>query len=176
MSEERRFNLVDRSTGEVFEDGCPDCVDKDGAIKEYERQIRILNARVSRLEGRKEREDRESKYWAEAEAVFYWWALATGHEGSSFSKDRFKQIVPRLKEKRFGPIGVLKGIAGAAFDAGERPMPNGRVERYDDIELITRAPHKLENFQNRVYGGPDKESWKRWLLDRIESNLKEESE
>jgi hypothetical protein len=171
---ERVWRLIDPATGD-FDDyaGCPDCVDKDAVIEKHERQIRILSAKVSRLEGRREREDRESKLWAEAEQVFTWWALATGHEGSKFSHERFKQIAPRLKERRFGPIDVLKGIAGAAFDAGERPRNNGSIERFDDIELVCRADHKLENFQERVYGGAESEAWKRWLIDRIESNLSE---
>lgn len=174
---ERIVRLIDRETGDYEDfDSCPECVNKERLLKRLEHDLRAEKSRTSRLEGKREREDRESKYWAEAEAIFHWWALATGHEGAAFSHARFQQITPRLKEKRFGPIGVLKGIAGAAFDHGERPMPNGQVERYDDIELVTRADHKLENFQNRVPGGPDSEAWKRWLLDRIESNLSNEED
>lgn len=171
---EQTFRVIDRDTGEVLDlDTCPECSEKDRVIAGHERTIRTLTGKLSRLEGRRKREDEESKLWAEAEAVFTWWALATGREGSGFNHERFKQLAPRLREKKFGAIGVLKAIAGAAFDHGERPMPNGRIERYNDLELITRAPHKLENFQERVYGGPESETWKRWLLDRIESNLSE---
>jgi hypothetical protein len=169
---EQIVRLIDTKTGEHQDfDFCPDCVEKEQLLQRFERDLRVEKAKVSRLEGRKRQADEESKRWAEAEQVFTWWALATGHEGSDFNHDRFNQIAPRLKERKFGPVGILKGIAGAAFDAGERPMPNGRVERYDDIELVCRASHKLENFQERVPGGPDSETWKRWLLDRIESNL-----
>lgn len=156
-----------------FEDyaGCPDCEHKDDILHAFERDMRVLKGKLTRLERDAEAEARAHKLWDEAEAIFEWWCLATNHEGAKFSVERFKQILPRLKERRFGPLGILKGIAGAAFDAGERPRSNGSIEYFDDIELITRADHKLENFQERVYGGADSESWKRWLLDRIESNL-----
>lgn len=78
---------------------------------------------------------------------------------------------PRLKEKDIGPIGLLHAIAGAAFDANERPMANGRIERYDQIELICRERAKVLNFQNRAPGNPEGHEWKRWLLERVESAL-----
>lgn len=169
---EQIVRLIDKETGDYTDhEFCPDCIDKEQLLQRFEKDLRIEKGKVSRLEGRKRRQDEESKLWAEAEQIFTWWALATGHEASQFSHERFKQIAPRLREKRFGSIGVLKGIAGAAAEPGERPRDNGTTELFNDIELVCRADYKLENFQERVPGGPDSESWKRWLIDRIESNL-----
>lgn len=175
MSEERQFDLVDRQTGEVF-DGCPSCADHEDAIRQYEKQIRILNSRITRLERNREDEDRKHKLWPEAEQIYAWWVLSTGHFKAQFSVEDFRHMRPRLKEKDIGAVGLLQAIAGAAYDASERPMANGRIEKYDSIELICREREKTLNFQNRVPGDPEGHEWKRWLIDRIQSNLTNEED
>lgn len=176
-SPERIWRLVDPATGD-FEDyaGCPDCADKNDAIQQYEKQIRILNSRITRLERGAEEKDRKHKLWPEAEQVYAWWALATGHFRSQFSVEDFRHMRPRLKEKDIGPIGLLQAVAGAAHEPSQRPMSSGRIERYDSIELICRERDRTLNFQNRVPGDPEGHEWKRWLIDRIESNLQGKEE
>jgi hypothetical protein len=148
-------------------------------VEEHEHVYRQLEnkykgalAKISKLERDDEAEARKHKRWAEAEALHEWWCLATGHEGRKFGADEFYQVLPRLKERSCGPIGVLHAIAGAAFDPGTKQMKNGRTERYDDWELVTRSPAKLESFRNRAPGKLDGHEWKNWLLDRIERNFK----
>jgi hypothetical protein len=171
-SPERIWRLVDPKTGD-FEDfaGCPDCADKEDVIAKMERQARVDGGRITRLERNKEVEDRNHKLWPEAEQVYSWWCLATGHLRSQFTVEDFRHMRPRLKEKDIGPIGLLQAIAGAAHEPSERPMSSGRIEKYDSIELICRERDRTLNFQNRVPGDPEGHEWKRWLLDRIESNL-----
>lgn len=152
--------------------GCPDCEHKDDVIHQYERDLRVMKGRLTRLERNKEDEDRGHKRWPEAEQIHTWWRLATAHFNASFGVEDFRQMLPRLKEKDMGPIGLLQAIAGAAYDPSERPMPSGRIEKYDSMELITRSRAKTENFQERVPGDPEGHEWKRWLYNRIESNLR----
>jgi hypothetical protein len=157
--------LVDLETGEVKEqDDCPSCL-------QYERQIRVLNSRLTQLQKDKEAEGREHKLWPEAEALHTWWALATGHEGCSFEAEELYQAVPRLKEHT--AIGILQGIAGIAYDPNERTIKNGGSEKYDSWELLMKSGPRLKRYQERAPGWPVKPNqWKHWLLDRIESRFK----
>lgn len=170
---ERIWRLVDPATGK-FEDyaGCPECANKDDVIHQYERDLRVMKGRLTRLERNQEAEDRNHKLWAEAEQVYTWWQLATAHFRSQFSVEDFRHLRPRLKEKDIGPIGLLQAIAGAANAPSEKPITGtNRIEKFDSIELICRSRDRTLNFQDRVPGDPEGHEWKRWLIDRIESNL-----
>lgn len=169
-----RYRIVDSTTGEVVEhhDETPGTL--SDSLVQLERQLRMANARITRMQRDEEHVARKNKLWAEAEAVHTWWRLATGHFGTKFTAEDFKHVAPRLKER--GPIGVLKAIAGAAFDPGSTTMKNGRQMFYDDWELINRSKAKADNFAKRAPGSENGHEWKRWLLDRIESNLKPKEE
>jgi hypothetical protein len=134
-------------------------------------KFRSALAEITKLKSDREADARKHKYWSEAEALHDWWAIAVGRPGRSFGADEFYQVLPRLKEKRCGVIGVLQAIAGAAFDPGSKTTKSGRIERYDDWELINRSQGKQESFANRVPGDLDGHEWKRWLIAHIESQL-----
>ena len=171
---QRIFRVIEPSGSYTDYAACPDCDHKDDVIHQLEKDMRILKGRLTRLERDKEAEDRRHKLWDEAEALHTWWLLATGHFRAEFGVDDFRYMLPRLKEKRFGPIGVLHGIAGAAMHPQEKPLRNGRVERFDSIELICRSAAHLERFQDRAPGDPEDPNggeWKRYLIAVIESNL-----
>lgn len=167
--DQRIWRLIDPATGD-FEDyaGCPECEEKEAALIQLERQHRATNARLTRLQRDQEKEARRHKLWAEAETVHDWWAIACGHPGVKFGAEDFYQALPRLGE---GPVELLKGIAGAAYDPSTKQMKNGRIQRFDSWELITRSSAKLRSFADRAPGPQDSEDWKRWLVRRIESNL-----
>lgn len=163
MSDRPTLRVVDTETGEV-QDECASCL-------QYERDIRVLKARITRMERDEEAEARKHKLWAEAEAVHDWWALACGHPGVKFGAEEFHQVLPRLKERDVGLIGVLKAVAGAAFDPNTKRMKNGRMQRFDSFELIMRSRPKCDSFRERAPGRADGEEWKRWLVQRIEEAL-----
>jgi len=144
----------------------------EDALVKAEHRIRYLDGRITHLERDEEAEARKHQFWAEAQMLHDWWALATGHEGTKFGAAEFEQILPRLRERDIGPIDILKAIAGAAFDPGTQRMKNGRTKRFDDFELVMRSDSKLRSFMERAPGLPDPNLWKRWLLDRIEAQLK----
>lgn len=161
MTAHRHLHIVDSESGEVF-DECPVCV-------QYEKDLRILKAKLTRLQRDEEEEARKHKLWAEAETVHAWWRIACDHPGVKFGAEEFHQALPRLKE--VGPVGLLKAVAGAAYDPSTQTMRNGRKKRYDDWELICRSSAKYRSFAERAPGREDGEEWKRWLVDRIEENL-----
>jgi len=136
-------------------------------------KYRAALAQITRLTRDQEAEARKHALWAEAEALHEWWRLATGHPGRKFGADEFYQVLPRLKDKDCGPVGVLHAIAGAAFDPGTKRMKNGRMQRYDDWELITRSQDKVDSFRERAPVGADDHQWKRWLIAHIQSQLKD---
>jgi hypothetical protein len=171
---EGRYAIVDTTTGEEIERSDSTPRQLEDTLVQTERQLRMANARVTRMQRDEEHEARKNKLWEEAETVHTWWRLATGHFGVKFTAEDFKHVAPRLKER--GPIGVLRAIAGAAFDPGSTTMKNGRQMVYDDFELINRSRTKADNFAQRAPGSENSHEWKRWLLERIESNLRGKEE
>ena len=161
------LRVVDHN-GEVHE-GCPGCAEAERTLVQYEKDLRILKAKITKLERDTETECRSDPLWPEAEAVNEWWRLATGHFRCSFDAEDFKLIQPHLK--RVGPVGCLQAICGAAFDPGVKEQKNGRLKKFDDFELIFRDKAKMESFAERVPGEEGGDQWKRWLLSRIEANL-----
>ena len=156
----------DPSTGEVL---CSRCAATENAAVQLERKLRAAYAQITRMETDAEAEARRHKGWAEVEGLFDWWRLATGHFGVSFGADEFYPGLRRVAE--VGPVVVLQGVAGLAFDPNSKPMRNGRVQFYDSWELLTRSRSKLESAAERAPHLPDPHRWKRWLIDRIESQF-----
>lgn len=164
-------------TGEIQEPacshiaGCQHCSDREDAFDVLQRKLTGAMAEIGRLKKDADAEARRHELWAEALTVHEWWALATGHFKASFSADAFYIVQPRLKA-RDGLLGVLRAIAGAAYDPMTRMMKNGKLERYDSFELINRSAEKQASFQMRAPGPDSEHEWKRWLIARIESNLR----
>lgn len=163
MKQAGHLRVID-AQGELQElEDCPACV-------QYERQMRVLNGRLTKLQQDKEAAAREHKLWTEASTVHDWWRVACDHPGVSFGAEDFYQALPRLNE--MSPVELLKAVAGAAYDPGSRKMRNGRTENYNSWELINRSKAKHESFAARAPGKPDGHEWKVWLVNRIESRLK----
>lgn len=160
MRSTAHLRVID-AEGEIHDD-CPSCV-------QHERQIRVLNSRLTKLEQDREAQAREHRLWTEASTVHEWWRIACDHPGTKFAAEDFYLSLPRLNE--VGPVGILKAVAGAAYDPGEKRMKNGRNTRYDQWELVNRSKAKLESFTERAPGKADGEEWKGWLVGRIESRL-----
>lgn len=172
MNPPANLRLVDTQTGEIQEtDVCPHCREREDTLTALEGKYRAALAAITKLRRDEDAEARADKRWFELETAHDWWRIACNHPGVSFDAEAFKQALPRLKEPD-GFYGLLKAIAGAAFDAGSKTARNGRQIRFNDWELITRSNAKLRSFQERVpmrRGNPD--FWKIWLVAEIERNL-----
>lgn len=157
---------VNPQSGEVFE--CVNCAKLSTKVSMMDRELTGYRLRLAALEADEEELVREDPLWPEAQAVHDLWALATGHEGVRLNAERFKKIAARLK--RVGPVGFLKGVAGAVYDPHTKVQRNGNTIRYDDVLLIARSDVKLAEFQDRA-PFPGTEKWRRYLWDIIERGL-----
>jgi hypothetical protein len=162
--------LIDPVTGD-FEDyaACPTCKETSETLEAQTHKYHAALAEITRLKKDPQAEAEKHKLYAEGEAVHTWWRLATWHPQTKFEHVEFYQALPRLKER--GPVELLKAIAGAAFEPGSKTYKNGEVEVYDSWELICRSKSKCDSFAKRAYPSPNGENWKRWLVQRIETNL-----
>lgn len=158
-----RIAYVDTATGEPLSD-CPVCV-------QYEKDLRIAKAKITRLERDEEMEALEHSRYDEILTLHEWWALATNHEGVKFGAKEFFQALPRLKERHVE--GFLQGIAGIAFDPNTKPRRNGGTEIYNSWELLTASGPKFQRYYERAPGWPTRpHHWKTWLIQRIEGSFK----
>lgn len=171
MTHRRLLRVVDTETGELLDpSACPGCDEAERTLVQYEKDLRILKAKITKLERDTEAECRNDPLWPEAECLHTWWMLATGHFKAQFDPEDF--LVAQRHLKRVGLVGCLEAVCGAAFNPGTDELKNGRVKRFDDFELIFRSKAKMESFAERVPGEEgDDLTWRRWLVQRIETHL-----
>jgi hypothetical protein len=140
-------------------------------IVQLEKENRLHKAKITKLERDIEIDARKDSLWDEGEGVWQWWAIACNHEGCHFDAEDFYLLKPHLK--RVGPVGCLQAICGAAFDPYVRELKNGRQKPSNDWDLIFRSKAKMESFAERVPGEEgDQVLWRKFLIQRIESNLR----
>lgn len=164
------LRVVDEQ-GEVHE-GCPGCDQAERTLVQYEKDLRILKAKITKLERAEEQVSSNDPLWEEAQAIHEWWRLACWHPLTGFDLEDFKLIRPHLKRGKHGLIDCLKAICGAAFDPYEAEQKNGKLKAYNDWDTIFKTKAKTERFAERVPGEEGSEQWKIWLVRRIEANLK----
>jgi hypothetical protein len=182
MSELPLLRLVNEETGEITQQACPHCQEHLDTLTALEHKHRAALAEITRMKRDPEAEARKHKAWDEACALFDWWRLATWHPGVAFEADEFYAVLPRLKEGRT-PIDILRGIAGLAFDPNRKTTKSGHLEIYDSWDLLNKSKTNLSRYEARAPGAPIKEGvvspehdtkWRIWLVQRIQSNFKEE--
>lgn len=156
------LRVVDEQ-GEVHE-GCPGCDEAERTLVQYEKDIRILKAKITKLERDVEVDARRDPLWAEGEVIHDWYCLAVWKPRRAFDSEDFYLLKPHLK--REGSLGCLKAITGAAFDPYVSTLKNGREKPNNAWEQIFRSKAKFEGFAEKA---PER-GWP-WLIQRIESNL-----
>lgn len=168
--------VPDPETGEMgfcsHHDDCEECKGRRYAHAELEKKYTGALAQIGQLKEDQEKKARLHKLWAEGVCAYDWWRLACWHPTATFKAEDFSKVRARLEERSIGLHGVLKAIAGAAYDPMEGTMKNGRMKRHDSFELICRSEEKTLDFMERVPGGEDSEQWKAWLVNRIEEAFK----
>jgi hypothetical protein len=168
---QRIWRLIDLDTGESQDfDSCPECQQSKDALETLQGKMTAMAAEITRLKRDPETVAREHKLWNEAECAHTWWRLACWHPATRFEADEFFAAKPRLIEKDCGLVGLLKSICGMAYEPYSRVLRNGHTMVYDDFQRACNK-QKAHYFAQAVPGGPDSEAWKRWLIERIESNL-----
>lgn len=166
---QRIWRLIDPATGD-FKDyaACPTCKETNETLEAQTHKYHAALAEITRLKKDPQAEAEKHKLYAEAETVHTWWRLATWHPQTKFEHEEFYQALPRLAER--GPVGLLKAVAGIAFDPATKQRKNGTTATYDGWHLLTDKA-KCEDCCQRVPGGPESEEWKRWLVQRVETNM-----
>lgn len=141
------LRLLDPNTGEIL-GNCPNCQVKDDEYTELLRKFRSLSHEYSELRRDREVEANESKHWPEALECFVVWQEQCKHPNSAWTHDRFYLVLPFLRRKSHGREMVLRAIAGAAYDAFEYTLRNGRKQRADNWEQIFGSVGRFEKFVN----------------------------
>lgn len=150
------LRLVNADTGEVVEDGCPQCSVKDDEIAGLQRNIRGWAVRCAKLERDREAEACAHELWPVALRIVEVWRRLCGHPRADFGADEFEPMIRFLSKRVYGETlddrvaMCLRAVAGAAYDPSTRALRNGKVERYDGLTLIFRTQDKFRSFVRRA--------------------------
>ncbi len=143
MSEPLR--LVDPATGLLHEKP-KTAQELEDTVVGLQHTIRSQAATIGRLKADLQPEEGHDLFPV-AKRLHDYWRDRCKHPRSKFNVDRFKELLPRLKEH--DEAMCRRAIDGAAFDAYETTRKNGTVKRHDGWELIFRVD-KFEEFANRA--------------------------
>lgn len=170
MSRRPLLGVVHPETGEVIT--CPACQQREDVIVQLEKENRLHKAKITKLERDEEISARNDPFWDEAECLHTWWRLACWYPLTQFAADDFWMVKNHLK--RAGLAACLQTVAGAAYDPYVSEQRNGREKRHNGWKKLWESKAMAEDFAERVPGGGDEwdATWKRWLIQRIEENLK----
>lgn len=149
----RHLHVVDADTGELFQNGCPECARKDDELAGLHRQLNSLARKNTELRRDRTRQAYDHEMWDDAVWLFSRWQKLCNHPKSVFTADRFWQVAPFLTNPAYGLEMCERAVAGAWFDPNKRPRANGSTKRYDDWGLIFRDADHVEEFANRAPKG-----------------------
>lgn len=157
------LRVVDANTGEVFENGCPEC----GRLKE------LLEITHSKLDGAwaenaKLKKDHEQEQLAHPdreriEALHAFWQAECGHPKADldFGRDsRFeaylrglrlaRKVAKKLELDLDAEALCRRAIQGMAYDPFKRQARNGTIEKFDDPTTIFKNAANMGKFVNRA--------------------------
>ncbi len=140
---EPQLRLVDTTTGALAgPDDCPTCAEWAKKYHGALSQLGLLRAELA--------PDEDHALFPLAKRLHDYWRKRCGHEKSRFGPERFKEILPRLREHEDDAERLcLLAIDGAAFDPFISRRKNGSAHRHDEWHLIWH-PDKFESFVNRA--------------------------
>lgn len=148
--------------GEIVTDDCAKChslrtraESAENALDEAEKDLRQKRATINAL--KKDRDTERRTYAKRAEVVecfehwMEWKQRVTGRKPTSLlSADRFDNVKARLNEG-YSVEQIKLAIDGAMshpFVVNAKRSPEGKGDRYDDLELIARRGSNLEKLAN----------------------------
>lgn len=168
----RLLRVVDTETGELLDpSACPGCAEAERTLVQYEKDIRVLKAKITKLERDDAAVARSDPLWDEAECLHTWWRLACWYPKTEFDADDFWLVKKHLK--RMGLVGCLQVVAGAAYDPWISTSKNGREKAHNGWKKLWESKSMAEDFAERVPGEEgDQALWRKWLLQRVEENLR----
>lgn len=140
------LRLIDPETGEITEEACPTCVNKQNTID-------TLSDKITRLKGdlTKALQDADESHDAFPAFKRTWdyWRERCRHPAVKYRITHFDLFVPIFTD--YGEAMCRQAIDGAAFDPYVTRRKNGRPQRHDGWELIfRRGGEKFTEFCNRA--------------------------
>jgi hypothetical protein len=163
----RRLAPVDLDTGEVVH---PEIARLQEEIHYLKQALEGANAdlvtkraQITRL--KKDKAEERTKYHRRADVVriHKYWQRRLGNK-QGLTADRFDAIKGQLEETELRivegkaekvpvwefPEDFKKAIDGAWFDPHTKPMRNGRIQKFNDLELIFRDGSHMRSFTERA--------------------------
>jgi transcriptional regulator with XRE-family HTH domain len=139
--------LFNTETGEITKQACPHCAETAAQLAGAEREIRSWRSRYAKLERDKKEEAETHTLWGIAIALFNEWRLATGHERSAWTSERFWICQPFLERERF--TACRYAVWGIAAHPNRKEITPDYFEVYDSFELVFRNQDTFERYANR---------------------------
>jgi hypothetical protein len=123
-----------------------------------ERDLSGKRLAIARLEADREAAALASPYRRQVDVVHAVWKVACRRRRDLDFMDR-ENIERVLRHRKMGFTYALTCVAGAMLDPATKELRNGRVQRFDDLELIFRNLGKARSFHERAPVGwePDPE-------------------
>lgn len=141
------LRLVDVETGEITEHGCPHCAESAAQIAGLETEVRAWRSRYAKLDRDRKLEAENHTLWGLAIALFNEWRMATGHDRSAWTSDRFWICQPYLEREKF--TACRFAVWGIAAHPNRKQITPDYYEVYDSFELVFRSQDTFERYANR---------------------------
>ncbi len=139
--------------------GCPDCERKqlalDAALVDLDNaatDLVVKRRKITWLENQLKDKHHADKAYATAEVIFKYWRKHCCPNARTFSEDRVKAVLGRLKDRdpetgepAYSPRFICEAILGAKA----QPYVDPRGKIHNDLELVCRSGRKLEDFHGR---------------------------
>ena len=118
-----------------------------------ERDLKAKRARITFLENELAGRDRADPHYGTALELFEFWRKRCAPRAKTFSDDRLKAVLARLKDKSaddpsvpaYPPRYIAEAIVGAQHGA----FVDAKGKRHCDLELICRSGRRLEAFHDK---------------------------
>lgn len=145
--------------------GCPECERRKRTaaamqvdLDNLETELKVKRRRITQLENELAEKHRQDPNYSTAEVIFDYWRKKCMPTARTFSEDRVKAVLARLKDRdrvdpdqsAYSPRYICEAIVGAAVGA----YVDDKGKCHNDLELICRTGKKLEDFHARY------ERWK----------------
>lgn len=143
-----QLTMIDTATGEVLEDGCPDCKLRDSDLVLAENDLRRARREIRRLKADRDAAAKGHPRLEEIRHVFDLWREECNHPRAKLDTDRTFVIAEALDNYDLATCELA--IRGAAFDPFTTERKNGTTKRHDGLALIFRNADKVEEMCNRA--------------------------
>lgn len=168
------LRLIDTSTGELHDGGCPECSVKDDTIAGLNRKMNGMAAEITALRRDRAREALENPLWLEGRALFDFYCEMTGKPGKprklTWNYERFEMVRPFLE--KYDAQLCARAIIGRVHDHHTDRRANGSLRHYYEWDRVFGTAGKrgaAENFEESCKRVPD--GWRERLPARFTTGV-----